>query len=441
MGKGCLLVLGLMSLFLSKSYAFADQEPRIEDAVHAMQVHCEDEASGCPDYVGLVLNISEVLENKITKIAPCTGFVFQENNVMGISAHCLSKDIQKNGASCDGKLVAAFPDEKDLFSCDEVISVEGGDNNPLKGLDYAFVRLKRAVSHTLPLKPSREGLQDRLSVTLAKVDWQFHGEGKWEGVVHEESCFIRQRTYYFPNFNHSYDQIGITVGCDVQGGNSGAPLLDQNGNIRGIMHGRQGILSEDYYKFKLPNDVEGIVSNMSCIPERDAGGPPLPEECANKHLEKREYKEKAEKRIQLEFSQKMEKDFRAWFIESSPKGLLWRMNYELKSLPKNSSQKAKVFAYPAPRCLLEPEKLSYSGGVGQSFEYTYPTWFYWEEVDETHTKHEIRVLKGESYFAELYVMPQKNEKVFVMVTPQKAPPLFSQEIGACKISDFLEGYL
>ena len=155
-----------------------------------------------------------------------------------------------------------FPETSALkaehFDCDKLvhISIPASDQSH-EIPDYAFFKLKTPHGRP-PLKVSRAGVTDNQVLTIRKVN--FHRDG---GDVVKATCKAVQNSVYMALFSNDLSPVIALGACPLIKGNSGAPILDSAGEIRGI-------LSALYMTSMNVNDekkeiVRGLGANAACI--------------------------------------------------------------------------------------------------------------------------------------------------------------------------------
>lgn len=184
----------------------------------------------------------------------CSAF-FVAPGIALTAAHCLHE--LRHGASCRGKVRLFVPDESrrtDVFDCVRILHALEVEY-PEKPLDYAVIqtdRPERSVKHVL-------------SVHYAPVP---------EGTVLFSSpngppCVSVYGS--LPNLIYDNpDAAKITLSCQTNFGDSGAPLFDQMGNVRAILNGGTGarfMKSIDNYSPLLIEEFKplSLATSLGCI--------------------------------------------------------------------------------------------------------------------------------------------------------------------------------
>lgn len=100
--------------------------------------------------------------------------------------------------------------------------------------DYAVIQLKRPLSRaplaTLALAPSPGDIVRMVSVTPDRFyDHRHH--------IAVRRCRVESSSFARSTFGPKADDVGWLSRCPIREGNSGAPLLDVRGRLRGLVHG------------------------------------------------------------------------------------------------------------------------------------------------------------------------------------------------------------
>jgi V8-like Glu-specific endopeptidase len=242
--------------------------------------------SSCPNSVGMLLGKLPDRSNY-----GCTSFVVGEN-VMATNDHCIPDDLQA-GDSCSSRIEVTFTDSQKT-KCQKIIWRSNDHKSGKMSLDMAYFSVSGNSGRT-PLPINKDGLDNNQEVTVYKVDPPTNGRN---GTLVADKCRVAQGTFIYPYLKTkdsaafvllkdkgSWD--GLSGSCNIIGGNSGSPILDSSGAVRGVLHeGTSGSSSEDtlssllFGKRNLPGFQNfAIAVNTSCIPDYNNLSGATPNSC------------------------------------------------------------------------------------------------------------------------------------------------------------------
>lgn len=152
----------------------------------------------------------------------CSGFLVAPDTLV-TAGHCITSEyrcsqtaiifdyaMKRNNSN------PQFVPEQNIFQCKEILSRR---YDPPRGLDYAVIKLDRRVSNRQPLRIRTQGtISDSTKLTIIG-----HPSGLPTKVA--KGAWIRENTAseYFVTNTDSY------------GGNSGSAVVNQNGEVEGIL--------------------------------------------------------------------------------------------------------------------------------------------------------------------------------------------------------------
>jgi hypothetical protein len=203
----------------------------------SLHVRCERD-SECPAGVALLVGPS-------SEVGPdgqpnrCTGALVGPDLLITAS-HCLPLDARHARASCRGTWVA-FPAARDAdeewVECDEVEMAEDVDDRAVMRPDVAILRVARFVTRTpLAIDPSPPEPFAIVSIASVTPDRIY----RTQHVLGMRLCRVRTTEEAIEIFGADAARVGWLSDCPTYDGNSGSPLLDVRGRIRGILHGGSG---------------------------------------------------------------------------------------------------------------------------------------------------------------------------------------------------------
>ncbi len=244
-------------------------------AARSASLHCTIEGECDPAVALIAVATDEGLER-------CSGVLISEDRVL-TNDHCVNKSLSLIGWNtrnrklpCKGSVFAHFSGDEQRSAqhagCFE-IEFRSGESG-INSQDYAIIKLDRSLTDRKPVRIARRGFRDREGARILRVQMDQGGAAGYGGTQNFLPCSASHATFLYPLLN-SMDSPLMTFGdCNIQAGNSGAPILNEDGELAGIVQGyltlkqdpdleqelREHLLDESY-------GLVGIGTQTRCMSE------------------------------------------------------------------------------------------------------------------------------------------------------------------------------
>lgn len=240
--------------------SFPGLDSVFHDYLWEAQLSC---LSACPSEVGVLL----IFEPALGTIARCTSFLVGED-VLATNSHCLRPQGQMAVLFPNGRAIAI---SGVLYASD--LSQKGRFHQ-----DYALLQLSRPVQQTRSLKVSRKGLVDQSQVTIWHVSQHPSNStsdhlGRKQFILSPTNCLVFQNLPIFPAFKADSSPIASLNNCQISQGDSGSPVIAEDGSIRAILSAYFNIANTPVGQLIEPGDLIKIpriamATQFSCIPDQ-----------------------------------------------------------------------------------------------------------------------------------------------------------------------------
>lgn len=234
-------LLSMLTLFVSCGKK-ADEEsktkpqppnPQLSDLeveLEKQELFCGADRS-CPGY------LTKIAFNFKGKLRFCTGFLMDQDMVV-TSSSCLPERLKMKDVDCskDAFFFFADPGKKPIrAACDKVLefsSLEGKEPFLWRS-DVAYLKLtKRIIRPTVSYPKNRTGMNDMDKF----YTWGIDQIDEHQGIIRKtEDCQPVHGSYFNPLSNNQSSPVVTMAGCGFSDGNSGSPILDYRGKVRGIV--------------------------------------------------------------------------------------------------------------------------------------------------------------------------------------------------------------
>ncbi len=195
----------------------------------------------------------------------CTSFLVR-NEFIATNLHCLPPELRTAGTSCKDKIHFIFPattkTPEEKAECDTVQFVSQPLNAGSFNVDLAVLKLKVPVPRE-HVRFSQDGFKPKEKITIYKFD-----PTKTGGILRKTVCEPKPNSIYNPYFTSEYSPIINLAPCESISGNSGSPLIAEDGNVRGILHSIANVpflLNKDMSFSEKTEMKMTFGTNMSCV--------------------------------------------------------------------------------------------------------------------------------------------------------------------------------
>jgi V8-like Glu-specific endopeptidase len=269
--------------------------------VQNVQLTCRN--GDCDPSVGL---LTVTLKNEGDwNVGQCTASLIGTDLIV-TNGHCIPQDLEANGSDCTNRMWLTFADQTGhpefdrQVGCSQVLfrRKDGG----MDGADYAYIKLARAVNRPV-VRQTQAGFENSKLYHLHKINPSRLSEGM-AGQMQKVDCRSMYESAIFSQRLDAQSQTSFLVDCSVLKGNSGSPVFDDAGDVRGVVYAfvDKDVISKVLAKngSKVPTieniaDVN-VASNFACLTlPGDPEGRNLPASCADQleHLGRRRSQEQA----------------------------------------------------------------------------------------------------------------------------------------------------
>lgn len=245
---------------------------QMESKLADWKVNCVD-SQNCPDSVGQLL----VTEGRV--LTACTATLIGPDTAL-TNSHCFdrlterTRELINPETLCQSGTRIVFakqsPSGAEQLRCKKILTKShlGVDGIPPSLYpDYAIIQLEKTTTRKFD-QVTRMGVENEMNLSIRKVNPVQSGLGELE----VKQCQVQFQTLLAPLATSSHYHVHVILGCETRSGNSGSSVIDEGGQIRGILFqgiGKNARAPRTPFEKEIVNrateEKVSYIANVSCM--------------------------------------------------------------------------------------------------------------------------------------------------------------------------------
>jgi hypothetical protein len=240
----------------------------LDRALDKTDVKCADPRS-CPEGVGILFNLEKGPQGQ-DQYDWCTISLISDR-IVATNGHCIPAAVKADPNLCPQLMAVKFPSKSGKITtahCKQVLSWIDL-NDPFMSThidvlkpDFAFIELAEQVDRT-PLTIDASGISDGQALTIYSVDPL--PDPAIGGTIVSKTCVARQNTVIVPEFSYNLSEVASAQGCQIVPGNSGSAVLNNEGHLVALAHGRVPSMVDELKKHGIWWDRSSVTESETYV--------------------------------------------------------------------------------------------------------------------------------------------------------------------------------
>lgn len=200
----------------------------LEAELEKQELFCGSDHA-CPSYLAKIAVLHK------NKLKFCTGFLIKDD-VIATASSCLPDRLRVMDLPCDKDVFFFFSEsnQKPLRAgCEKVLDATSLTSKEpfLWRSNVSYLKLNQTVLRRT-VTASRNGMDDMEKFYV----WSLEQVDSFQGIIRKsEDCTAIYNSYFNPFATNQSSPVMLLAGCEFVNGNSGAPILDYRGKVRGVI--------------------------------------------------------------------------------------------------------------------------------------------------------------------------------------------------------------
>ncbi len=376
--RGHMRVL-FLGIALMLSLSACGKHDSVDQSKYPVQVYPSGDASGgkilfdaatascksndqCPTSVGLLT--FWVSGEHASSAGMCTSFLIAKDLAL-TNSHCIPDEMRNKSQRPTEQMKIVFPAVGSLpetsVGVDNIISFTDLTGAIGKNPDYAVLKLQQEMNDRDILKMSHDGLPDDFSFRIFSITPT--SDHAVIGELEIKECKTMMDSGVQPSYLNKFSPVVSFTECGIRHGNSGSPMIDSKGMVRGIIQAGVDQDSLELIAKKLEIDTLkplNLGTNSACM-KIDGISKPVDSACNEKTPQLdlgdgiKQLKQNADKdeRFIKSLTESLRQKIDTWENTSLKPPVEW--------VPAVLGGGDELFTFPIPECFTRPPpRISYA---------------------------------------------------------------------------------